>query len=79
MSADLLDTLLTHEVAAVMRITPKALLNALSAGAFLPLPIAERPYRWNRDDIEAWKRGEYKAALARLREQVRKRRARRAA
>jgi hypothetical protein len=66
------------EVATFMRRSPKSILNSLSAGIFVPLPMAERPYRWRRDDLAAWYRGEFKRAEADLREDARKRRRRQA-
>ena len=55
------------EVAAVMRLKPKSILNALAASRFVPLPFAERPYRWRRDDIERWMHGDYQTTAQKLR------------
>lgn len=57
----------TDEVASVMRITRKAIWSALSRGSFLPLPIALHPDLWRREDIQAWRRGEYREAIQTLR------------
>lgn len=61
------DLLTVEDVAAIRRTTVGAIYSKLHRGTFLPLPISERPYRWNRDDIERWKRGEFREAEARLR------------
>lgn len=58
------------EVAAVMRISVAGVYGKLWRGTMLPVPIAEHPYRWNRDDIERWKRGEFREAEATLRKKA---------
>lgn len=60
-------TLLVDEVAAIMRRSAKGIHHALAAGVFVPLPFEEKPYRWRREDIEAWRAGEYRDAAAALR------------
>lgn len=56
-----------------MRTTARALYMKLHRGTLLPLPIAEHPYRWHRDDIARWKRGEFREAEAQLRLRAKKR------
>ncbi len=61
------------EVAAIMRTSVHALHCKLSRGTMLPLPIADFPYRWNRENIERWKRGEFREAEAKLRRRAKTR------
>lgn len=61
------DVMRLDEVAAFMRRSPKGILNGLAHGRFLPLPFAERPYRWRGSDLLAWYRGEFRDAEAKLR------------
>lgn len=71
--AELPDVLVIAEVAAVMRVSTKAIYNALYAGTFLPLPCSERPHRWRKADVEAWLRGEYVEPVKALKRQRRRR------
>lgn len=66
-------TLLQVEVAAVMRIASKSIGNAIARGDFLPLPFEERPNRWRKEDVIAWRNGEFREALKRLRAMHRRR------
>jgi len=68
------DVLRIDEVAAFMRRSAKGIRNAMSDGVFLPMPFTANPYRWRREDLEAWYRGEYRESERKLREQARKRR-----
>lgn len=61
------------EVAEIMRLTPQAIYDRMRRGTFLPLPFAERPHRWHRDEIEKWLRGDYREAEARIRAARRRR------
>lgn len=72
--AELPDVLLIAEVAELMRVTKQSIYNRLYEGRFLPLPFAEKPYRWLKTDVERWLNGEFREADEKLRAAARKRR-----
>ncbi|HYF34279.1 MAG TPA: hypothetical protein VD994_03225 [Prosthecobacter sp.] len=69
------DVMNKEEVAAFMRCSPKSILNRLARGTFMPLPFAERPYRWRGTDLLRWWRGEFRDAEEKLRSRARRLRA----